>query len=80
MRIMAIVPFRERDRSGTTRNRMKCGAGDGANSPTQASAARAAARPNSLFYQLLICAGADCSAQPNGGNRRGLPTKTKWRE
>jgi len=46
---------RERDSSGTTRDRMKCGAGDGADSPTRgASAARdEAARPNALIILAL---------------------------
>jgi hypothetical protein len=43
----------ERDRSGTTRDRMKCGAGDGADSPTRAHEVREAARPINFAKQNL---------------------------
>jgi len=43
---MSFLRLSERDRSGTTRDRMKCGAGDVADSPTRAHEVREAARPN----------------------------------
>ena len=44
----------ERDSSGTRRARMKCGAADGADSPTREGAERAreAARPNNLLKKI----------------------------
>jgi hypothetical protein len=47
----------ERDSSGTTRNRMKCGAGDGADSPTRVADAKRppeAARPKKQVDIMYI--------------------------
>jgi hypothetical protein len=45
--------FCERDSSGTTRNRVKRGAGDGADSPTRAGLAPRSGSPNGILLRKI---------------------------